>query len=80
MTHEDLLGDIRQLPLDEKLLLLEALTRLVRAEALRDRPVNRDDTVPPFAKLRGVLSSGASLPDDYDWRDDYTDHLTKKCA
>lgn len=94
MLSDDLMTTIQRLPLDEKVALLEVLMRTVNealhhasseaaaapaTEHLADM-LGGEGQPPPFAELRGVLAAGLSVSAGYDWKDDYTDYLTKKYA
>jgi hypothetical protein len=68
MTMQDLLSEIEQLPLDEQLALLEALSRHIR-ESLEKRP---------RLNLYGILATDSEPPSDEALREDYTDYLENK--
>ncbi|OLE54320.1 MAG: hypothetical protein AUG51_08600 [Acidobacteria bacterium 13_1_20CM_3_53_8] len=73
MTREQLIEEIRQLPLEQKVALLEAISRSVQEEMrLRERrgaAVNR---------LRGIAKPDGPPPSDEELKEDYIDYLTKK--
>ena len=68
MTMQDLLNEIEQLPLEEQLAVLEALSRHIR-RSLEQRPRRN---------LRGILATDAEPPTDDEIKDDYADYLIKK--
>jgi hypothetical protein len=88
VTHEDVMANINQLPLDEKLLLLVALAQSVREEMSLGVPApfhraaapRGGDSVPPFAQLQGILTTDTAPSAEHDWKDEYTEYLTKKYA
>lgn len=94
MLPDDLMTTIQRLPLEEKVSLLEILMRTVNEELRqesRDNAVDprakralevlgTDGPLPPFAELQGILATDTPIPAEYDWKDDYTDYLTKKYA
>lgn len=73
MTFQNLLTEISQLPLDERLALLEVLTHSLRTE-LRRTP--RDGS--PVNRVRGLLKPAGPLPTDVERKDDYTRYLIEK--
>lgn len=73
MNHQELLTEIGQLPLDERLALLEALTRSLRAEL---RPTPRGGS--SVDRVRGLLKQARPLPTDGEINDDYTRYLVEK--
>jgi hypothetical protein len=73
MTVQELIAEIRRLPMEERLLLLESLSRDIR-ESLRPR-------VPKGSSLErvlGMLAPDGPLPTDEALRDAYADYLTEK--
>ena len=73
MTYQELLTEIGQLPLDERLALLEALTHSLRAEL---RPTTRGGS--SVVRVRGLLKPAGPLPTDVDFKADYTRYLIEK--
>lgn len=94
MLPDDLMTTIQQLPLEEKVSLLELLIRTVNEELRREsrdiavdpraqralEVLGIDGPLPPFSELQGILASDTPVPAEYDWKDDYADYLTKKYA
>ncbi len=68
MAMKDLLGEIEQLPLDEQLALLEALSRHIR-QTIEKRPK---------LDLRGILADDADPPSDETLKEDYINYLEEK--
>ncbi len=68
MTVKDMITEIERLPLDERLMLLEALTHSIRA-ALQATGVER---------VRGMLQPEGEIPSDEALKDAYTDYLDEK--
>ena len=77
MTLQEILPEMRRLSLNERLILLEALTRSVRDELRAPRAV---DDVVPFVTLRGALKPDGPLPTDEELKDGYVDYLIEKYA
>ena len=75
MTYQELLSEIRYLPLDERLALLEALTHSLCDEL---RPVGH--ARPSASQVRGMLKSDGPLPTDAEISDAYTRYLLEKYA
>ncbi len=73
MTFQELLTEINSLPLEERLILLEALTRSLRTE-LSPPP----QTIAPVAKIRGLLRPSGPVPDQAEADDAYTRYLIEK--
>lgn len=94
MLPDDFMASIERLPLDEKIFLLKTLTRTIAEELHRQsrgatiapdarrarEMLDTDGPLPPFEELQGVLATETPLPSTYDWKEDYTDYLTKKYA
>jgi hypothetical protein len=73
MTYQKLLTEIGQLPLDERLALLEALTHSLRTEL---RPAPRGGA--SADQVRGLLKPAGPLPTDDELKDDYIRYLIEK--
>ncbi len=70
MTRDEILTQIRQLPLDERRAILEDLSRDFN-ELSENQP-----GLP--ANLRGILKPDGSLPSDEELKRDYIDYLESK--
>lgn len=75
MRYQDIVDEIKQWPLDQQLLLLEEMTRILRMElaSKREQP---SQTAP--AVWRGMLKTAAPAPTDQDLEDAYTQYLMDK--
>jgi hypothetical protein len=73
MTQKQLIEEIRQLPLEERMKLLEAISRSVREEM---RPRERRESA--VRRLRGIAKPDGPLPSDEEIKEDYTRYLTEK--
>jgi len=73
MSHEQLISEIRQLPLEQRMELLEAISRSVREE-MRPREL-RESAV---SRLRGIAKPEGPPPSDEEIKEDYTRYLTEK--
>jgi len=73
MTREQLIEEIRQLPLEERLELLEIISRSVRAER---RPRASSGSV--SSRLRGIAKFDGPPPSDEELKEDYIRYLTEK--
>ena len=75
MTYRDMVAEIVRLPVEERLLLLEELTRSLRADlGATGRPT--DAARPKLS--RGMLKPAGPPPGDLDLRRDYVDYLIRK--
>lgn len=72
MTQQ-LLDQIKQLSLEERLELIEVLTRSI-SEELRPRQRNGSS----LSRVRGLLKPDGPLPSDDELQDAYTNHLLEK--
>jgi hypothetical protein len=73
MTQEQLINEIKQLPLEERVELLEVISRSVREE-MRPR-LQRESIV---KRLRGIAKPDGPPPTDEELKDDYVRYLTEK--
>ena len=72
MTYTDLVGEIKRLSLDERLALLDVVTRSIREEISRPEPRGRS-----LDRVRGMLKPDAPWNDD-EFSDSYTRYLVEK--
>ncbi|HLF28572.1 MAG TPA: DUF2281 domain-containing protein [Anaerolineae bacterium] len=75
MSYKEVVTQAVRLPLKERLLLLESLTRSVREE-LMERPRTEAHTLPQL--VRGMLKPNGPMPTDDELKEDYIDHLIEK--
>ena len=73
MTYQEIVAEIPRLTLQERLLLLETLSRSVRVEM----------SAPPRSpgsaeRLAGIITSDGAVPTDQQFRESYTDYLEEK--
>jgi hypothetical protein len=73
MTQEELIKEITQLPLEQKMELLEAISRSVREEI---QPREHRESV--VSRLRGIAKFDGPPPSDEELKEDYTRYLTEK--
>lgn len=73
MTREELLDEIRRLPIEQRIELLEAIARSVSEEVL---PHARDVTL--ASRLRGIIKFDGPPPSDEEIKDEYARYLTEK--
>ncbi len=73
MTREQLFEEIRRLPLEQRVELLEVISRSVRDEV---RPRERRGSV--VERLRGIAKPDGPPPSDEEIKEDYTRYLTEK--
>ena len=73
MTREQLIAEIRRLPLEQRVELLEVISRSVREEV---RPRERPDSI--VSRLRGIAKPDGPPPTDDEIKEDYTRYLMEK--
>lgn len=73
MPYQELVEEIKQLSLEDRLSLLELISRLVREELRSDKP--QSDS---FLHLRGILKPEGPLPSESELADDHTQYLIEK--
>ncbi len=73
MSREQLIKEIRQLPLEQRMEILEAISRSVR-EDIQPRE-HRGSAV---SRLRGIAKPDGLAPSDEELKEDYARYLTEK--
>ena len=73
MTYQNLISEIKKLSLNERLLLLEVLTRSIRGELVPPKP--RSSSV---NRVRGMIKPTGPLPSGDELKDAYTHYLIEK--
>lgn len=79
MTHEELVRQIMQLPLERRMELLEAIKHSLEEEmpAPVQTPTGRGG-LPLSQNLYGILKFDGDPPTDEELKDHYADYLTEK--
>jgi hypothetical protein len=75
LTFDELLSEIKRRPLDEKLMLLEALNNSVQEEAAANKPATPKKS--RIMELQGLLKPEGPLPSDEQLKEAYTDYLNE---
>ncbi|MCC6299760.1 MAG: hypothetical protein IT314_10710 [Anaerolineales bacterium] len=76
MTFSQLLTEIDRLSVDERIRLMEALTRSLQVEL---RPTRRKKRGSSLQRVMGVLRvKGGKVPSDNELREQYVNHLIQK--
>jgi len=76
MTFTQILTEIDALSVEERLKLLEALTRSLQSDLRPRRRVRKGSSL---KRVMGVLRpADGKIPSDRELRDDYTNHLARK--
>lgn len=86
MNQEEIINTIRQLPLHERVELLEEISRSVSEELQSqgatkdelDQLTEREQKLAAFHRLRGMLKTDEPPPTDQEVKDDYVNYLEKK--
>ena len=73
MTVQELMVEIRRLSFEERLELLESLTRTLREERRTNSQAGSS-----VNRVRGLLKPDGPLPTDAELADGYTDYLIEK--
>jgi hypothetical protein len=73
MTHEELTREIMQLPLEQRIELLQAISRSVTEETR-----TREQRASAVRRLRGIAKFDGPPPTDEELKDDYAEYLMKK--
>ncbi len=75
MAYREFAAELKQLPLDERLLLMEELMRSLRVElAVTKKPGSGGAP----ALRRGMLRLAGPMPTDQELQDTYVDYLVEK--
>ena len=73
MTNEQLINEIRQLPIEQRMELLEVISRSVREDIVPR--LRRESAV---SRLRGIAKPEGPPPSDEEIKEDYIRYLTEK--
>lgn len=73
MLYQELVEEIKRLSLEDRLLLLELISRSVREEMQPER--SQGDS---FLRFRGILRPEGPLPSENELADDHTRYLLEK--
>jgi hypothetical protein len=77
MVYQEIVSEVKRLPLHEQFLLVEELLRGIRKTAQPGTRPKRRRAI-PFSQLRGALKPNGPLPTDAELKDAYTGHLLEK--
>ena len=75
MTYREITEEFKQLPIDERLLLLEELMRSLRVDLVKTKK-QRKRGAPKL--WRGMLKPSGPMPADRELEDAYVDYLVEK--
>ena len=75
MTYQELVVTIKNLPLEQRLALIEVVAQSLRADM-----TVQGERLSSLARVRGMLTGEEEQPSDDELTDDYTDYLIKKYA
>ena len=73
MTHEELIKEIKQLPVEERIAVIDAISQSVREETQ-----TRETRVSIVDKLYGIAKPDGPVPSDEELKEDYIRYLTEK--
>ncbi len=89
MTREELVKEIRQLPLAERWAVVEEISRGIQEEVEANGSVaagdsdaknesSREEKLAAFHRLQGMLKTDAPPPTDEELKEDYINYLAEK--
>ncbi len=87
MTHEELIREIYQLPLDKRKVVLEAITRSVQVEqqSIEDsQPIENveqmsiEERLAAVKRLFGIFKRDGEAPTDEELKEEYANYLAEK--
>ena len=87
MTHEELIREIYQLPLEIRKVVLEAITRSVQVEqqSIEDsqliengEQISIEERLAAVKRLFGILKSDGEAPTDEELKEEYANYLAEK--
>ena len=73
MTHEELIKEIKQLPVEERMAVIDEISQSVQEET---QP--RKARVSIVDKLYGIAKPDGPMPSDEELKEDYIRYLTEK--
>lgn len=73
MTYQEIIAEISRLTMQERLMLLETLSRSLRTEI--SAPTG---SLGSAERLAGIITSDSPIPTDQQLRERYTDYLEEK--
>ena len=80
MTYQEIAERATKLPLQQRLALLELLTRSLRADLVPTQTASVTEKLAAIDRLAGALQTEAPAPTDQELKDDYITYLTQKYA
>ncbi len=75
MTYNAIVSEIARMPLNEQLMLLETITRLMRTKAVS---TTKPKNISPIKLTRGMIKPNGAIPTDEELKEDYVNYLIKK--
>jgi len=73
MTHEELIKEIKQLPVEERIAVIDEISQSVQEET-----ESRGARVSIVDKLYGIAKPDGPVPSDEELKEDYIRYLTEK--
>lgn len=77
MSYNDLVSEIKQLSMNERLELLEILVHSLQEDLSPAKPVHEGSAL---ERVRGILKPDGPMPTDEDVKDAYAEYLAEKYA
>lgn len=72
MTHEELIKEIKQLPVEERIAVRDAISRSLQ----EDKPLEMRVSI--VNRLYGIAKPDGPMPSDEELKEDYVRYLTEK--
>lgn len=72
MTHEELIKEIQQLPVEERIAVMDAISRSLQ----EDKPFEMRVSI--VDRLYGIAKPDGPMPSDEELKEDYIRYLTEK--
>ena len=73
MTHEELIKEIKQLPVEERIAVMDAISQSVEEETQ-----SRATRISVVDQLYGIAKPYGPMPSDEELKEDYIRYLTEK--
>lgn len=73
MTHEELIKEIKQLPVEERIAVRDAIS-----QSLQEETLPRETRVSILDRLYGIAKPDGPMPSDAELKEDYIRYLTEK--
>lgn len=73
MTHEEIIKEIKQLPVEERIAVIDEI-----AQSVQEETQSREARVSIVDKLYGIAKPNGTMPSDEELKEDYIRYLAEK--